>query len=107
MPQYRACKNKNCTNVIPYWDRKFFCSNACKMKDYRSRTTPHYHVKSDPYKKHCRTCGKKFEAFNPHAQYCNRACKQRFWREQQALNAEIPRQLEIPESAYTISNVLP
>ena len=107
MPSYRACKRKGCTNVVDYWSRKFFCSKACKMKDYRARTTPRYDVQNNPYEKRCRTCGKKFNAHHPHAMYCSRACKQRFWREQQAFLATEPRQLEIPEGAYTISNVLP
>lgn len=104
MPNFRACKRKGCTKVVDYWSRKFFCSNACKMQDYRARTTKHYHVRENPYPKHCRTCGKKFNALNPNAVYCTGACKQRFYREQIQLNNGIPRQLEIPESAYTISN---
>lgn len=107
MPNYRACKRKGCTNVVDYWSRKFFCSNACKMRDYRARTTPHYNVQQNPYQKRCRTCGAHFSALNPHAAYCKRACKQRFYREQKALNSDTLYQLTIPESAYTISNVLP
>jgi len=107
MPNYRACKRKGCTNIVDYLSRKFYCSNACKMRDYRARTTPHYNVKENPYPKRCRTCGVGFTALNPHAAYCKRACKQRFYREQKALNSDTPRQLTIPESAYTISNVLP
>lgn len=106
MQSYRPCKCDGCTNILPKWSRKFFCSKACKMKDYRKRKTPHYDVRNNPYPKWCRTCGNKFNALHPYAMYCNRACKQRFWREQQLLNADVPRQLEIPESAYTISNVL-
>lgn len=107
MTAYKTCLCDGCTNILPKRSRKFFCSKACKMKDYRKRKTPHYNVRKNPYIKHCRNCGKKFSALNPHAMYCDRACKQAFWREQQQLNADVPRQLEIPASAYTISNVLP
>lgn len=106
MSSKRVCKCKGCTNLLDLYDRKLFCSTKCKQRDYRARTTPHYDVRNNPYKRHCRCCGMKFNGFNPHAQYCSQACRQRFYREQKALKASAPRQLEIPESAYTISNTL-
>lgn len=109
MPNLRKCKRHDCSKMLDYWSRKFYCSNACKQRDYRARTTPHYHVETNPYTKWCRCCGKQFVAFNSLAEYCSRACRQRFYREQKQLKQayEKPVQMTILESAYTISNILP
>jgi hypothetical protein len=106
MPSYRACKRKDCTNVVEYWSRKFYCSDACKMRDYRARTNKHYNVKENPHNRRCRECGIKFTTYSTLGKYCSDACRQRFYREQRQLNDGTPHQLPTPESAYTISNTI-
>jgi len=104
MPNLRKCKRHDCSNMLEYWSRKFYCSNACKQRDYRARTTPHYNVAANPYVKYCRCCGQRFEALHPHAQFHAQSCRQRFYREQRLLRLQEPRRQQFPESAYTISN---
>lgn len=104
MSAKRVCKCKGCTNLLDIYDRKLFCSKACKQRDYRMRSQHHYDVKKNPYNTRCRCCGVKVQGFTPLVRYCSNACKQRFYREQKSLRSNAPIQMEIPESAYTISN---
>lgn len=106
MPALRKCKNPNCGVMLEYWSRKFYCTNACKQQHYRQRTTPHYHVAQNPYRKRCRYCGSSFQSRTPLAEYCSRGHKQAHYRERKRLVSDnpLPVQTTFPKSSYTISN---
>lgn len=102
----RRCKNPECNEFIPYYDRRHYCTKRCKQQHYRARSEPHYRVAMNPYKHRCRNCGKKFESLTPLSKYCTRACKQSFYRQHKKLSSEKPTQTSFPDTSYTVSNAL-
>lgn len=108
MPTLRKCKNPECGIMLEYWSRKFYCTNACKQQHYRARTTPHYNVSKNPYRKKCRNCGKSFTSKTPLAEYCTRGCKQDHYRQRKRIEAKNPQPIQtvFPDESYTISNAI-
>lgn len=97
-----------CGAMMQAWSNRKTCSSKCKQKQYRAnkllrdgRVTKMPAVRSQMF---CRNCGDK--VCNPRLgqEYCSQACKQAMYRQRKKFEKSVPRQLPIPESAYTISN---
>lgn len=100
-----------CGSMMEAWSNRKTCSDKCKQKLYRARkkarygsvTVANYVRKST----RCRNCGETICLPRLGQEYCSQRCKQAMYRQRKKFASEAPKQLSIPESAYTISNSVP
>lgn len=85
MASYKRCKNETCGTLIERDSCRRYCSNACRQKDYRSRTRGRVVKRPFQAVKHCAFCGQTFTAKHPNQRCCKRAHRQALYRQLKAL----------------------
>lgn len=102
-----------CGELMKAWSNRKYCSPKCKQKVYRANRKSRYGsvtvAQSLRTDMRCRNCGDRVCYPRMGQEYCSPACKQAMYRQRKKFSTSdsAPRQMEIPESAYTISNTLP